>query len=136
MVEERSYVDVNVFVYWLTADPKFGERALRWIERIEEDPRSYVTSALTLWEVPVILAGVRGSTLRDPDLVGRAVRAVVETGVTVLELRREDYLTALEFVRQGVDLEDALHLASAHRSGCGRVVSNDRDFERFLKRVF
>lgn len=135
-MEERSYVDVNVFVYWLTADPRFGERALRWIERVEEDPRSYATSALTLWEVPVILAGIQGSTLRDPDLATRAVRAVVETGVTVVELRREDYLRALEFVLRGADLEDAIHLASALRAGCTRVVSNDRDFERFIRRVF
>ena len=136
MVEERSYVDVNVFVYWLTADPRFGETALRWVERVEESPRSYVTSALTLWEVLVIVAGITGRSLRDRDLCSRVVGAIAETGISILELRREDFLRALDYQLQGMDMEDAIHLAAAVRAGCGRVISNDRDFDRFIERVF
>jgi len=135
-VEEKSYVDVNVFIYWLTADSRFGDAALRWIERIEESPRSYLTSALTLWEALVIMAGITGRSLRDRDLSSRVIDAITGTGVSILELRREDFLRALEYQLQGMDMEDAIHLSVAKRAGCRRIVSNDGDFDRFMERVF
>ncbi len=136
MVEEKSYVDVNVFIYWLTADSKFGETALRWIEKVEDSPRNYVTSSLTLWEALVIIAGITGRNLRDQDLSSRVIGAITGTGISILDLRKEDFVKALDYQLQGMDMEDAIHLCVAKRAGCGRIVSNDRDFDRFIERVF
>ena len=35
MVENKIYVDINVFVYWLGGHPKLGKTAYKWIREIE-----------------------------------------------------------------------------------------------------
>ncbi|RLG53325.1 MAG: VapC toxin family PIN domain ribonuclease [Thermoproteota archaeon] len=136
MVEGEDYLDVNVFVYWLAGDPKFGSKALDWIKRVEEKPDKFVTCSLTVWEVLVIASGLAGRNLRDYDFVNEIVRAVIETGIRIVDLKVEDFLSALSFVSQGLDLEDSIHLSVAKRLKCKRIVSNDRDFEKFIERTF
>jgi predicted nucleic acid-binding protein len=56
-------------------------------------------------------------------------------GYTIGNARYVDAIPLME--RYRVDLEDALHLATALRLGARRIVSNDADFDRTpLKRVF
>ncbi|MFA4640740.1 hypothetical protein [Pyrococcus kukulkanii] len=42
MVKRLKYVDVNVFIYWLTSHPEFGKKAKMWIKRMERG-REYIT---------------------------------------------------------------------------------------------
>ena len=65
MVELTSYVDTNVFIYWLGNHPSFGEVVHEWVKRIENGARGeYVTSSLTLYEVLAIIAGLTGRSLK------------------------------------------------------------------------
>ncbi|MEM1661129.1 MAG: type II toxin-antitoxin system VapC family toxin [Candidatus Bathyarchaeia archaeon] len=140
MVEPEGYVDVNVFVYWLGRHPTLGKTSHEWVKRIEKAPRgSYVTSALTLYEAAVIIAGLTGRNLKDRALVEKVVELIGSLpGLKVVPLTLEDITRAAELVREhNLDLEDAVHLATALRSGAKEMISNDRDFDRTpLKRRF
>jgi len=84
----------------------------------------------------VVIAGITGGNLRDRDFPSKVIDAIVGTGVQILELRREDFVRALDYQLQGMNMEDAIHISVAKRAGCRRIVSNDRDFDRFIERVF
>ena len=137
---EKSYVDVNVFVYWLGGHPVYGPRAREWIDAIARSPKgSFLTSSLTIYEVAVILAGLAGRGLGDVEFASRLAAAFGELkGLEIAQLEARDYVDAIPLMeRYRVDLEDALHLATALRLGARRIVSNDADFDRTpLKRVF
>lgn len=136
----KKYVDVNVFVYWLAGHPEHGVKAREWVRRMEHGRRGeYVTSALTLYELTVILAGLTGRSLRDGELARTVVDAV--SGLPGLEaepLVLEDYVRALELMLEyRLDYEDSIHLAVALRSKARTIISNDRDFDNApLKRAF
>jgi AbrB family looped-hinge helix DNA binding protein len=36
MVDAESYIDTNVFIYWLGNHPTFGKKAHQWIKKVEE----------------------------------------------------------------------------------------------------
>jgi predicted nucleic acid-binding protein len=138
-VENEAYVDVNMFIYWLGAHPEYGDKAREWVKKIESSQGGYSTSALTLYEVPVILSGLTGGNLKDESLISKVVEsftALVGLSITPLELL--DFSTAYRHMRDyNLDLEDALHLASAEKTGAERIITNDEDFNSTpLERVF
>ena len=138
-MDEKTYLDVNVFVYWLGGHPTFGPRALKWIGEAEEAPGQFVTSALTIYEVLVIIGGLTGRTLKDSGFVEEALNALMGVrGLQVEPLTAACYTEALELMDMyGLDYEDALHLAVAVQVKAQRIVSNDGDYDRAaLRRVF
>jgi len=61
MVNPESYIDTNVFIYWLGKHPAYGEKARQWIKRVGEAPRGkYATSSLTIYRILMIVAGLAG----------------------------------------------------------------------------
>ena len=137
---ERTYVDVNVFVYWLAKHHKYGETAKMWVRKIEEGKRGeFLTSALTLYELAVILAGLTGSTLKNKKIIEIVVDALTNlAGLEIVSLKREDHIATLELMdKYKLDYEDSLHLAVAMRERATKIISNDEDFDRTpLKRIF
>ena len=140
MVEgERKYVDVNVFVYWLTGEKKYLNRAKKWIEEIELRRGKFYTSVLTIYEVMVIIAGLTGRNLKDKELIETILKALTSLpGLNFVNLEEKDFEKAIELMdKYHLDLEDALHLASALKVGAKTIITNDEDFERAdIKRVF
>ncbi|MEM0441281.1 MAG: type II toxin-antitoxin system VapC family toxin [Candidatus Caldarchaeum sp.] len=140
MVDPEAYVDVNIFVYWLGNHPAFGRTSYGWIKRIEQAQRGrYVTSALTLYQTTVIVAGLTGKNLKDRGLVERVMRSLRSlTGLRILPLTVEDLTQATKVMNDyNLDYEDAVHLAAAIRSKAKEIISNDEHFDRTsLKRKF
>ncbi|MEM0313173.1 MAG: type II toxin-antitoxin system VapC family toxin [Candidatus Bathyarchaeia archaeon] len=140
MVDPEGYVDVNIFVYWLGNHPTFGRTSYEWIKRIEEAPRGkYITSALTLYETMVIVAGLSGKNLKDQELVEGVVNSIESlSGLRIMPLTAEDMEEAAKLAKEySLDCEDAIHLAAALRSRAKEIISNDEDFDRTpLKRRF
>jgi len=126
------YVDVNVFVYWLGDDPIYGAQATAIIDRIEKGERA-TTSSLTLWLTHVILGNL-AERYSEQEFLER-IKALFFLRIEPLLF--EDYERASEYVeRFDLDLEDALHLATAIRVGAKDIYSNDMDFDRTpLKRI-
>ncbi|MCS7373557.1 MAG: type II toxin-antitoxin system VapC family toxin [archaeon GB-1845-036] len=139
MVDKSSYVDVNIFVYWLGKHPVFGEIAYEWIKKIERSPRGrYVTSSLTLYEVLVIIAGLTDKSLRDKVFVEEVINSITNLkGLVIEPLKPEDFIRALDLMEEySLDYEDSLHLSVAVRTEAKEIISNDRDFDKTpLKRT-
>ncbi len=137
--EEKKYVDVNVFVYWLTGEKRYLDRAKKWIKEIELRKGKFYTSVLTIYEVAVIIAGLTGRNLKDKELIETILIALTSLpGLNFVDLEERDFQRAIELMeRYNLDLEDALHLASALKVGAKAIITNDEDFERTsIKRVF
>ena len=139
MVDKSSYVDVNIFVYWLGKHPVFGEIAYEWIKKIERSPRGrYVTSSLTLYEVLVIIAGLTDKSLRDKVFVEEVINSITNLkGLVIEPLKPEDFIRALDLMEEySLDYEDSLHLSVAVRAEAKEIISNDKDFDKTpLKRT-
>lgn len=140
MAQEKRYLDVNIFVYWLTSHPNFGEIAHQWIKNIEEnDAGQYVTSSLSLYETLVVIAGLNKKTLKDKTFVSGIIKAITGIkGLVIEPLKSEDFTRAADLMNDfSLDYEDSLHLAAAIRTGAKEIISNDKDFSSTpIKRVF
>jgi len=140
MVGDTSYVDINVFIYWLGNHPSFGETAYEWIKKIEDAPRGrYITSSLTLYETLIIIAGLTGRSLKDNSLIEGVVNSITNLkGLVIETLRPEDLIQAAVLMKEyNLDYEDSLHVTTALRAGTEEIISNDRDFDKTpLRRTF
>jgi uncharacterized protein len=131
VAQEKRYLDVNIFVYWLTSHPTFGEIAHHWIKNIEEnDAGQYVTSSLTLYETLVVIAGLTGKNLKDKVLISGIIKAITGIkGLVIEPLKPEDFTSAVDLMNDfNLDYEDSVHLAVAIRIGAKEIISNDKDF--------
>ena len=140
MVDAESYIDINIFIYWLGNHPSSGEAAYKWIKKIENSPHGkYVTSSLTLYETLIIIAGLTGESLRDTPLVEGVIDSITNLkGLFIDQLRPEDLTQAVDLMKEyDLDYEDSLHLATALRKGAKEIISNDADFDKTpLRRTF
>lgn len=140
MVGVTSYVDVNIFVYWLGNHPSLGKTAYKWIKKIENAPKGeYATSSLTLYETLIIIAGLTGKSLKDKRLVEDVVDSMTHLkGLLIEPLKPEDLIQAVELMKEyDIDYEDSIHLTVALRKGAKEIVSNDKDFDSTqLRRTF
>ncbi len=140
MAQSKRYVDVNIFVYWLSNNPTFGEAAHKWINDIESSPSGeYVTSSLSLYEALVSLAGLAEKTLKDKVFTESVIKAIIGIkGLIIEPLKPEDFAIALDLMAEyRLDYEDSIHLAVAIRTGASEFISNDKHFNATpLKRGF
>jgi len=68
MVDPESYIDTNIFIYWLGGHPTFGGKAREWVKRVGEAPRGrYATSSLAIYQALVIMAGLTGRSLKTKN---------------------------------------------------------------------
>ena len=132
MVDQPTYVDVNVFVYWLGNHPKFGETSHKWIKEIENSPRGkYATSSLAVYETLVIIAGLSGKTLRDKSFTQEIINSMEIKNLLIEPLKLEDLTKATCLMKEyTLDFEDSLHLATAFRINAKEIISNDKDFDQ------
>jgi len=139
-VDATSYVDINVFIYWLGNHPSLGKLAYKWIRKIENAPRGeYVTSGLTLYEALVIIAGLTGKSLKDMLLVKNVINSITHLkGMLITPLKSEDLIRGVDLMKEyDLDYEDSLHLATALRINAKEIISNDKDFDKTpIRRTF
>ena len=136
----EAYLDVNVFVYWLGGHPSYGAQAHRWINTVENSVgERYATSALSLYQILVVMASLAGETMKDAGFVEKVQEAITGLrGLQIVPLTSMHFSKALDLMQvYSIDYEDALHLAVAMDEGFDKIVSDDNDFDKTpLKRVF
>ncbi len=120
---ERKFVDSNVFLYVLRADPRYGERAKVLLRQ-----EGLVTSTLVVSQVIAHLE--RKGSLEAIPLFLEFLRSSVEVVPTTFE----DFLEAVNYARgEGISLkmwDDLVIAVEMRREGVRVVLSNDRDFDR------
>lgn len=128
-----NYIDVNVFVYWLTDHPAFGESATRIIQKIERGEKM-CTSSLTLWLLHVLLQ----REVQDYSEIILLQSILKLEDLKIVPLVLQDCLDAITYKKEfGLDLEDGLHCAVAHRQGAKVIYINDTDFDKTdIERIF
>ncbi|WP_297508433.1 type II toxin-antitoxin system VapC family toxin [Thermococcus sp.] len=122
----KVYADVNVIYYILTANEEFGIRAK---ELVEEYYGRMITSALTVWQLHVLL---RRKGNNRPELTN----ILSELGIKIVPLTPEILSEAEKCGR--LDFDDAIHYATMKAHRIDVILSNDRDFDKIkeIKRVF
>ena len=98
-----------------------------------------MTSTLTLYETPVIVAGPTNKSLKNREFVRTVINSITSLkGLKVEPIVKDDFMKAVEIMNDfGLDFEDSLHLAVALRKNVEEIVSNDSDFDKAnVKRFF
>ena len=136
---EKNYIDVNILIYWIMEHPEYGEKALDWIIEAETSPDTYITSALSIYESAIIIAGLHGKTLKNQTLMEEITTSFTDlksihfAPLTLQQLTEAPNLMA----KYNLDLEDAIHLAVALENNASRMISNDKNFDKVsIPRVF
>jgi predicted nucleic acid-binding protein len=129
------FVDTNVFIYALTAHPRFGETARRILERIEGGEAA-MTSTLVLCEVAWVLEAMG----RQGDIKPTLEKILSYKSLEVVEFSGDDLLMgASNMVIHNVDFNDGVNIAIMMRMGVSEAYSNDyKHLGRldFLKLIF
>ena len=129
------FVDTNVFIYSVTAHPRFGEAARRILERIEGGEAA-MTSTLVLCEVAWVLEAMG----RQGDIKSTLEKILSYKSLEVVEFSGDDLLIgANNMVVHNVDFNDGVNVAMMMRMGVSEAYSNDyKHLGRldFLKLIF
>ena len=116
------FIDTNVFIYALTAHPRFGKVARNILERIEEG-ESAVTSTLVLCEVAWVLEAMG----RQGDVKATIEKLLSYRSLEVVDLGSDDLLMGANYmISEGIDFNDGVNLALMMRLGVSEVYSNDQ----------
>jgi predicted nucleic acid-binding protein len=130
MTNKGKYFDVNVFVYYLTGDKTYGERAKNWLSM--EDYK--YTSVVTPFLLTVVSAKILGRSLKDYDFIKTINEALESLGIEYLEL--PEWSKIVDNVkRYDIDLEDSIHVTTALENGL-EIVSNDSELKKKVKAEF
>ena len=129
------FVDTNVFIYTLTAHPRFGKTAKNILARIEEGEAA-ITSTLVLCEVAWVLEAMG----RQGDVKPTLEKIMSYQTLDVIDFTGDDLLMGSnnKSVEQ-VDFNDGVNLALMMRLGVSEVYSNDQKHLGkldFLKLIF
>ncbi len=129
---ERKFIDSNVFLYVLRADPRYGERARELLR-----DQGLVTSTLVVSQVIAHLER-KGSL----DAIPPFLEFLEEHPVEVIPTTLDDFVRAIKLAKKenlSLKMWDDLVITSQMMEvGIRVVLSNDGDFDRirWIVRVF
>ena len=119
------FIDANIFIYASTDNGKRGERARKFIKRIEKGEQHSVTSVLVLDEVFWVVRDMRGEeySLSVWDKILKI------SNLRFLEITKEVAQQTPEFIKSGLNSRDAIHAATMKEYGINTLLGYDRDFD-------
>jgi predicted nucleic acid-binding protein len=146
------FIDANIFTYFLTNHPKYGNNCMKLLERIENGKLIAHISPLVIDEVSYVLMIQKGKELTgiiDINNVKRSIPKIWEKTLEPVEKFYEylEYLSSLGSLKvlnldysisktalmiskeYGLFPRDALHAACCKAYGIPDIATNDRDFE-------
>jgi len=116
------FVDTNIFVYAITAHPRFGGVSRRILQHIEEG-ESAVTSTLVLCEVAWVLEAMG----RQGDVKPTLEKILSYNRLKVVEFDENDLLVGANImVVNNVGFNDGVNVAIMMKLGIREVYSNDQ----------
>ena len=116
------FVDTNIFIYTLTAHPRFGKISKDILERIEMG-ESAITSTLVLCEVAWVLEAMG----RQGDIKPTLEKIMSYQTLEIVDYGEDDLLIgANNMATENIDFNDGVNLALMMRIGVSEVYSNDQ----------
>ncbi len=129
------FIDTNVFIYTVTAHPRFGKIAKNILKSIEEGEVA-ITSTLVLCEVAWVLEAMG----RQGDIKPTLEKIMSYQTLDVIDFSGDDLLMgANNMSAEQIDFNDGVNLALMMRLGISEVYSNDQKHLGkldFLKLIF
>lgn len=121
---KRVYLDTNIIIYAIEANPDFHERAKALIEAIDCDEILAVTSELTVAE-----ALVKPIASGRSDIVSQYEAFLLsDSKLRLVAVDRTILRSAADLrARMNIKLPDAIHVASAIETDCEIFLSQDRE---------
>ncbi|MEA1905302.1 MAG: type II toxin-antitoxin system VapC family toxin [Candidatus Hadarchaeota archaeon] len=120
------YLDTNIWIYAITAHPKYGKRCKRILERLEKEKLRAAISVQVLSEVAGVLYqqfGVKDTT--------KHVAAILSYPLEIVDLTPDIIIRGAEYSRDyGVLPYDGIHIASALGLMIKKILSADRELGR------
>ena len=131
------FVDSNIFVYHLAADPTYGQRAKTIIEKIEKGEKT-VTSTLAIAQVCSYLKWKKRQNIIPLFLSfikGLVTLQKIETNILDFEESRS---IQLQYNLPWSMWDDMVIAAQMKRLNIKEIYSNDKDFDKipWIKRTF
>ena len=116
------FVDTNIFIYTLTAHPRFGKTSKDILERIEKGEAA-ITSTLVLCEVAWVLEAMG----RQGDIKPTLEKIMSYPTLEIVDYAQDDLLIgANNMATENIDFNDGVNLALMLRTGVCEVYSNDQ----------
>ncbi len=148
----RIFIDANIFIYILTADPRYSDKCFQLLEGVEEGKIMAFISTLIVNEVSHVLMVLRATELVGASDLGAVFRTLPDVkkdcqqkvrvfyqyldyliSLGSLKVEPIDYTIAcasIEYAeRFGLLPSDAVHVACCCRLGIEEMATNDGDFE-------
>ncbi len=124
LLHENLYIDTNIFI---AAIEDFNRQALSLFQWAEKGKVFLVTSEISRSE-----ALVKPLQYKDEKLVIRYDALFSRQGMEVLPIEEDIARKAADFSASlGLELPDAIHLATAELSSCAYIISQDRDLRHY-----
>lgn len=118
----KRFVDTNVFVYALTAHPRFGQVARNILQRIEFGEEA-LTSTLVLCEIAWVFEAMG----KQSEIKSALEKILSYKFLEVAGFDEDDVLLgANNMLTCHVDFNDGVNLAIMERRGVREVYSNDK----------
>ncbi len=115
------FVDTNIFIYAITAHPRFGEVSREILKRIERQEKA-ATSTLVLCEVAWVLEAMG----REGEIRNVLEKILSYRNLDILGFGdRELIMGASNMASKGMDFNDGVNMAIMMREGISEVYSND-----------
>lgn len=124
---KRIYIAAAPFIYFVEKHTDYFTRVYRVFGLIEATPLRAITSAITLTEIMV-----QPLRIGNTDLAQEYHDVLMTSNQFSLVSVTEDIAITAAAIRARYSLRtpDAIHVASAIKTGCDAIFTNDRDFRR------
>jgi predicted nucleic acid-binding protein len=127
------YIDTNVWIYAITAHPKYGKKCKEVLEKIEKGKLDAMISVQVLCEVAGVLYSQFG--VRD---VTKQVISIASYPMEITDVTPDIVIKAAEYARDYKILPyDGIHIASALSRMITDFLSADKELDKvkIIKRV-
>jgi predicted nucleic acid-binding protein len=129
-MNQPQFVDTNIFLRYLTADPERYSACLALFQQAERNQVTLFTSETIIAEIVYVL-----SSSKHYDLSRQQIRVALSRLLLLPGLKmnnRNTHLRALALYPQhtALEFEDCLSVAHMEQVGMGQIYSYDREFEQ------
>jgi len=130
-VTEAQFVDTNIFLRYLTADPERYNACLTLFQQAERNQVHLITSEAIIVEIVYVLSSPEHYQLSRPQIRVALSRLLLLPGLKMAN--RNTYLRALVLYAQhaALEFEDCLSVAYMEQLEMGQIYSYDQGFDRF-----